>query len=417
MTELIVNSQKSIVNQKSLPLTIDRLRLTVSAERGIALVVVIALMVILLSITGAALLFSGLNLKTASNLKTGGAAVHAADAGIQHALAVIPAGSDFDALLAGSISEFPPVNGKPTLTGSLSGYTYTVVAENDMVAGETTTNDTNSIVILTSTATGPNSSTRKIKAYIGRSSSAWIPPGAVYVPGEAAYIETRFTGTSFQISGNDTNVGGAVGSGSASPVPGIATSASATTTEISGASGSLASNQYAEVTGQGSSPSVSTVSSILDVEQLAQDLLAKGVEGVDKQTKASGTYQNEEWGTSALPKITNITGNATLQGTLTGYGVLIVDGDLSTKQGFTWKGVVIVRGNADVHGTASTDGATVWGAVLIKKSASSDSGEELSIAGPSKIYYSSETINVVLGKWSSAFPQAAKLTAWNEVMQ
>src|SRR3972149_1330733 len=170
---------------------------TLKNDQGIAMVMVIAMMVILLSITGAALLFSGLSLKSAANLKTGNVAIHAADAGIQHALAVIPVGMDFDTLLAGSVSGFALVSGQPTLTGSLSGYTYTVVAENDTtVTGETTTNDANSIIIFTSTATGPNGSQRKIKAYVGRS-SVYVPPGPIYLPGQNA--DPRFTGGSFEI--------------------------------------------------------------------------------------------------------------------------------------------------------------------------------------------------------------------------
>lgn len=401
----------------------DKPQTALKTERGVALLVVIMVMVILLAATGAGVLFSGLDHKSATNLKTGNMALQIADAGIQHGLAIIPNGLEFDNLLTGSVSGFTcagTCNGasiKPTLSGSLSGYSYSVVAENDTsLLGETATDDENRIVTLTSTATGPDNSVRKVKAYVGRSSSAWAPPGTIYIPGQAAYIETKFTGTSFQISGNDTNVGGAAGSGSASAIPGITTSDSATKTEISGASGSLASNQYAEVTGEGTSPSVATQSTLLDVEQLALDLDALGVEGIDKQTLSSGTYTNEEWGTSTVPKITRITGNATLQGSTTGYGVLIVDGNFSTKQSFTWKGLVIVRGNADIHGTSSTDGATIWGAVLIKESTSSDTGEEVAIAGPTKIYYSSETLNVVNSRWGSAFPKAPRLIAWQEIL-
>src|SRR5438093_3689169 len=173
-------------------------------ELGLTLAIVLMMMVVLLSITGAGLLFSNLNLKASANLKGGTVALQAADAGIQHALAAIPAGGDFDSLLTGGVSGFAcypasPCNGssnKPRLSGSINGYTYTVVVENDTtVSGETATGDANKIVILTSTATSPSGSNRKVKAYIGR--STWTPPGTVYLPGASTSISETFTGSSF----------------------------------------------------------------------------------------------------------------------------------------------------------------------------------------------------------------------------
>src|SRR3989338_1441183 len=178
----------------------------VNSERGIALVVILVLMTVLLAFTGAGLLFSSVNLKTASSLKAGNLAFYAADSGIQHALKLIPDGITF------------PYTAETTILDSVSfasGYTYTVKAIND---------SENSRAILTSTAVGSNGTNRVIKAYIAR--SVWIPPGAIYLPGQPQYIETRFNGSSFQINGNDANPGGAPGSGAASPVPGISTSIS-----------------------------------------------------------------------------------------------------------------------------------------------------------------------------------------------
>src|SRR5438093_12587456 len=121
-------------------------------ELGLTLAIVLMMMVVLLSITGAGLLFSNLNLKASANLKGGTVALQAADAGIQHALAAIPAGGDFDSLLTGGVSGIPcyptsPCNGSsnnPTLTVSINGYSYTAVVENDTtVSGVTATGDVN----------------------------------------------------------------------------------------------------------------------------------------------------------------------------------------------------------------------------------------------------------------------------------
>ncbi len=385
-------------------------------ERGFTLAIVLMMMVVLLSITGAGLLFSSLNVKASANLKGGTAALQAADAGIQHALAATPAGGDFDSFWTGTgLANFPCKNSsgttgtcngttyKPTLNGSINGYSYTVVVENDTtVVNETATNDINTTVILTSTATGPNGSNRKVRAYIGR--LPWIPPGAIYLPGDPNYIEATFNGNSFGIRGGDT-------------IPGIATTYSGTTTEIVGPSGSLSSSQYGAVTGQGSNPSVSTSSTILDVYQLAQNLIALGVEGVDKQTLDHGNYSSGIWGTTLLPKITHITGDATMTGSLTGWGVLIIDGDMKLRGGFTFNGLVICLGDADINGSnGGGDVAKVWGTLLIKESTSSDSSDELRVAGGGSVDYSSLTLKTVTDKWPNAFSTKARIIAWNEMM-
>jgi Tfp pilus assembly protein PilX len=403
---------------------------TFGNERGILLVVVLMVMTILLAVTAAGLVMSRLSAKAAANLKLGTGAVQAADAGIQHALALIPAGGDFDSFWAGTgLANFPCKNSsgstgtcdgttyKPTLTASLNGYGYTVVVENDVsVSGETATNDSNKIIILTSTATDPNNnSKRKVRAYIGR--SPWIPPGTIYVPGDPTYIETRFNGNSFGITGRDSNPGQGEGSGSADPIPGIATTDSGTTIEITGVSGSLDSSQYGHVTGQGSNPSVSNSSTILDVNQLAQDLIALGVEGVDMQTLANGNYSSGVWGTSLSPKITHITGDATLTGSLTGWGVLIIDGGMTLRGGFAFNGLVICLGDADVNGAGGGgDIAKIWGTLLIRESTSSDSSDELRIGGSGNVYYSSQALKTVTDKWPNAFSTGPRIIAWSEMM-
>src|SRR5437870_1106339 len=297
------------------------------------------MMVVLLSITGAGLLFSNLNVKASANLKGGTAALQAADAGIQHALAATPAGGDFDSFWTGTgLANFPCKNSsgttgtcngttyKPTLTGSINGYSYTVVVENDTT--ETATNDINKIVIFTSTATSPSGSNRKVKAYIGR--STWTPPGTVYLPGASTNISEQFNGNGFLVSGKDTNQWGAVGSGSASPILGIATSVPASTTEVTS---TLGSSKYSLVTGLGSNPSVNTATT-LDVAQLATDLINSNGSVLTLQ---ADDYSTLDFGTSATnPKIVHIQGDSHVKcgsgnhPTAVGYGVLIVDGNLTT---------------------------------------------------------------------------------------
>jgi hypothetical protein len=62
------------------------MRTKLKDDRGVTLVVVLIVMVILLSVIGAGLLFSGINTKISANYQTGTKAFYAADTGISAAL-------------------------------------------------------------------------------------------------------------------------------------------------------------------------------------------------------------------------------------------------------------------------------------------------------------------------------------------
>lgn len=359
------------------------------------MVVVILMMVILLSITGAALLFSGLNLKAASNLRTGGGAIHAADAGVQHALTVISSGTTFNYSSSGT-----PVVPTTVFPTSTSGYSYTVTATNNPPASLNT-----STAILTSTATGPNNSRRVIRAYIGRSSSAsWVPPAAVYIPGPASNPDFSIHG-SVIITGNDTNVDNTPGPAAA--LPGIATNSTGTTQQVMNGIGTPAN-----VTGAGgTTPSVATTTPPVDINALINSFLAQPY-----TTLTSGSVSNGTLGTSLVPQITYCnctTTNLSISGTTSGVGVLIVDGKLNIRDTFNFQGIIITRGG-EVHIELTSSSSTgIWGVVFI-----SPASPEIEIEGGGAIKYSSQAINKVFTTWPTVpTPQKAKLIAWSEVMQ
>ena len=410
-------------------------------ERGFTLAIVLMMMVVLLSITGAGLLFSSLNVKASANLKGGTAALQAADAGIQHALAATPAGGDFDSFWTGTgLANFPCKNSsgttgtcngttyKPTLTGSINGYSYTVVVENDTtVVNETATNDVNKIVMLTSTAKGSNGSNRTVRAYIGR--STWTPPGAIYLPGNPTNVPTHLNGNSFAVKGVDTNLDGTAGP--LASILGIATNNDLETTAIKGVGGTggtLTSSQYGQVTGQGSNPSVATVPTTVfssaDVDQLVTDLLNKYPSDVQTYTGGSATYSSADGdlGTISSPKITRITGTGTAtlkcgsgdKSNTYGYGVLIVDKDVAFNGLFNFKGLMIIRGEQQKF-TGTTN--KVSGAILVKESTNASGSQDgLTVSGNLTIQYSSQALKIATDKWPNAFSTKARIVAWNEMM-
>jgi hypothetical protein len=358
-------------------------------NRGIALVMVLMVIAVLLGISAASLLFSGLNLKEASNLQTGSGALQAADAGIQHALAVIPAGTTFT---YGSAATVVSTTVFPTAS---SGYSYVVTATNNP-----STSPSTSTAILTSTANGPNNSTRVIRGYIGRLNSSWAPPGAIYIPGPANNPDFQIHGTTI-ITGNDYNVDGT--SGPSAAIPGIATNSDATSQQVRN-SITTPSN----VTGAGYSagppvtPSVATTTSPLDINALANSFLALP-HSTDCTAATLGTW--------AAPQITYCS-TTEYEGNVSGVGVLIVDGSLHIEDNFNFKGIIIVRGG-EVHiELSSTIATNIYGAILI-----SPASPEIEIEGGGAIRYSSQALNKVAATWPNVLPTKAKLIAWNEVMQ
>lgn len=353
-------------------------------SRGLALTMVIFFVAVLLTLTGASLLFSGLDLKATSALKTGTIAFQVADAGIQHALAVIPAGTTFP---YNSSTDVVPLTAHP----AISGYSYSVTAVN--TAG-------NSQAILTATATGPNGAKKVIVAYVGRGSFGL---GATSLPGSTApNTESNFSGTSFSINGNDN-------CNAAPAVPGIVVTDSALATEITNnttSDGGLASNQMGLVTGAGGSPSVATIQPLSQtVAQMADSYL-----NLPHTDLPGGNYSsNADWGTSSSPRITRIAGDAQIQGTIEGYGVLIVDGALDIQGNFTFHGLVIARGDIQVQITGN---AGIYGSLMIGESTSPDAGYELDVRGNATIRYDSCALASADG-WVP-LPKAAKLLAWQE---
>ena len=356
-------------------------------SRGIALTTVIFVSAILFTLIATALFFSSLDLKLTANLKLSDTALQVADGGVQHALAVIPAGTTFP---YSAQTEVVPSTTYP----SVAGYSYSVTAIN--TAGDTQ-------AILTSQANGPNGTKKVIKAYVGRGSFAL---GATSLPGSTApNTETNFSGTSFSINGNDN-------CNAAPAVPGIAVTDPALATEITNATtsdGGLASNQMNLVTGAGGTPSVGTIPPLSQtVSQIADGYLA-----LPHTDLPGGNYSgNSNWGTASTPTITRVTGDAQIQGTIEGYGVLVVDGALDIAGSFTFHGLVIARGNVQVQITGN---AGIYGSLLLKESTAQDAAYELDVRGNAHIRYDSCALAAADG-WA-ALPKMAKLVAWQEVMQ
>lgn len=401
-------------------------------ERGIVLVVILVLMVVLLAFTGAGLLFSSVNLKTASSLKTGNLAFYAADSGIQHALKLIPNGTTFP-----YTTETPLLNSVPLG----NGYTYTVRAING---------SDNTKAILTSTGANANGAKRAIQVYIARS-SFWGPPAALYftgVTGSNKFFDP--VGRSFRIDGNDTNYNETAPATPAAPIPGVGTNDSGLTTDIVN---SLSDAEKNLITGKGFSASplvasVQTVAADIDINQLVTDFsnqvssaltcppkCLNGLRTTSSTCPAPPTPPvnpaNCILGTDAAPQITYIregSDHIHLGGYLTGSGILVLEGKVHFQGDVNFHGLVVVKepsqislddndGDADQGGTLRfkmRDRAKVFGSMLIGPNGSN---LRFDIKNNAKIYYSSAAINMVKTLWGNLLPGPVKVVGWQEVME
>jgi hypothetical protein len=129
------------------------------------------------------------------------------------------------------------------------------------------------------------------------------------------------------------------------------------------------------------------------------------------------TADNQNWGdpSRVLPAggcesyfpIIHAFGDLKISGNGKGQGILLVDGDLDMTGGFTFVGVIIVRGTFATYGA----GAKITGGVM---AANVSLDEDNTVLGNSSIQYSSCAIATVMN--GSAFPKAIKQRGWVDVL-
>ncbi len=94
------------------------------------------------------------------------------------------------------------------------------------------------------------------------------------------------------------------------------------------------------------------------------DAMASGVKGMAGVIYTPGISNAAicpatPWGTAANPAVIYVDGNVSCAGGGTGYGILLVTGNLEFKGSTTWNGIVMVigQGTMDMKGTVSFNGA------------------------------------------------------------
>lgn len=318
-------------------------------EQGFLLVASLTLLTALTLLGTTAYLVSSTDIKIGGNFRNSQLTLQAAMAGAEHGREALRVAN-----LATSVSSFSDdLAARVGPNGVLDGYTpttddvalasgtigsgggsasYVAYLTNDAGDGHTNTTDTNNRVRIVSVATGPNNSKATVETIV----TFYTGPATL----AAIYSKGNVTGngSALSINGNDN-------CNETDPLPPIYTK-DPSTTSLNG-----------DPTLSGS-PESGTEN--IDIEAYLDSLKGGATVLTDDQN-------NQSFGSSS--NYVKVYADATqmnparirFQNT-TGYGILLVKGDLSLGGGFNWNGLIIVTGTLTLNGGGS--GINITGTVI-----------------------------------------------------
>ena len=217
----------------------------------------------------------------------------------------------------------------PLANGTMNNVTYAAYMTNDNLNGDTylSTTDTNGKVLITSVATGPNNSKAKVEIVV----TSFPPPSTPATIYSKDNVTTN--GSSMNISGNDACNAG-------TNLAPIFTKDPATTN----------SNGSPTFTGSPPTPQHGTLD--IDIQGYVDALKGSATTTLTAD-QSGGTY-----GSSS--NYVTVYSDATLQAdgelrlnNVTGYGILLVKGDLQMAGNLNWNGLIFVTGVITTSGGGS----------------------------------------------------------------
>jgi hypothetical protein len=124
-----------------------------------------------------------------------------------------------------------------------------------------------------------------------------------------------------------------------------------------------------------------------------------------------GSYTgNAIFGTVDAPQVVHVGGDADWNGTISGAGILVVDGDLKLAGNITWKGIVITVSGDVTMDLGGSGNPNLWGTTWVGSDVSSKI-TNLNINGNPSIKYSYEIIQQVLANLDLL---AVEVISWYE---
>lgn len=357
-------------------------------DQGTVLIVALILLVVLAFAASTSVMNSTTNIKVGANYSNTVGIFNLAELGIAKGKLILKNTNNFDELL--NPATYPNGILIPSTDEGDGTYSVKVTNNNDTPLNPDTggpTNDTDNIVILTSTGIGKTGAKVEIETYVGRPTSISFPGspavtggGAVGVcganPNVKAWGSGNVRGTEVDING--TNLSPATGT------YGI----------VLENAGTVVEKKSDSVTGFLGDMAVNPSLACDEWSNLSNQLGSLG-EGPNVLYQ-TGTQATGDWGTVANPKVVIINTAASsfvINGTLNGAGVVVVTSntEIMVTGNLTFKGIVIIMG--DDGAWISTGSSTVLGYVIVNN-AIADPDLEVSYTGNGYVAYSSAAMAV-----------------------
>lgn len=320
---------------------ISGLHIVVANEKGFLLIAALTLMATLTLLGTTAYILSSTDIKIGGNFRNNQMVLQVAMAGAERArelLRVANLGSSDSSTFSDELNSTTRKGANGVLdgyslttddvalaTGTMNNVSYAAYLTNDSSEGTSTTTDSNGKVLITSVATGPNNSKAQVQIVVTLSPPP-SSPATIYSKGDVTG-----NGSSLTVNGND-----ACGAGTA--LAPIYTKDPATTNL----------NGSPTLSGSPSTPQHGTLD--LDIPAYIDALKGNATTTLTADQNGA-TYGSSTNYTTVYSDTDNPPNNQGLKlQNVTGYGILLVKGDLTLGGGFQWNGIILATGSVTLNG-------------------------------------------------------------------
>jgi Tfp pilus assembly protein PilX len=310
-------------------------------EKGFLLIAALTLMATLTLLGTTAYILSSTDIKIGGNFRNNQMVLQVAMAGAERArelLRVENLGSTDSSTFSDELNSITRkgangvLNGYSLTTddvalasGTMNNVSYGAYLTNDSLEGTSTTTDSNGKVLITSVATGPNNSKAQVQIVVTASPPP-SSPATVYAKGDVTG-----NGSSLTVNGND-----ACGAGTA--LAPIYTKDPATTNL----------NGSPTLSGSPSTPQHGPLD--IDIPGYINSLMPNATTTLTEDQNGA-TYGSATNYVTVYSDTNNPPNNQGLKlQNVTGYGILLVEGDLTLGGGFQWNGLILATGSVTLNG-------------------------------------------------------------------
>jgi Tfp pilus assembly protein PilX len=376
-------------------------------EKGLVLIAVLCLLATLVLVGTTAFIVSSTDVKVGGNYKTNQTALQVAMAGAEKARETLRSANvassnptNFSEELAARVGANGVLNGYTSSTDDsalassstlVSGYTYNayLTNDNDPSGGSSSTTDSNSKVVITSVATGPNNARAIVITTVQLYNFSASSPAVLY-----SKDNTTLNGSSISISGDDA---GTCGGSNLSAVY-VYSDPSTNNTHT------LTQNGNPTLTGN---PATQTGTANLDLQSYVDSLKGGASITLTEDVSAGG---NGTTGYGSSTNYVTVYSDATQQAdgelrlnNVDGYGILLVKGNLQLAGNINWHGIIIATGVVTASGGGS-NAKNIQGQVYSGASSLGDT----TVSGSVTIGYNSCDVKKALSS------QPLKMVDWKQ---